>query len=92
LVVDQADSTEEALRKVGRAAYEVILSDMARQGPDDGLILLQKLREAGCRTEVVFYVGRVDPKRGTPVGAFGIADRPEPLLHYVFDVLERNRV
>jgi hypothetical protein len=90
--VDQAVTTEEALGKAGRATYDVILSDMVRDRPDAGLVLLRKLREAGCRTEMVFYVGHVDRDRGTPVGAFGIEDRPEPLLHYVFDVLERHRV
>ncbi len=90
--LDLARSTAEALAKVGRSGYDVILSDMARSTPDSGLGLLRKLREGGYRTEVVFYVGRVDPSRTTPTGAFGIADHPEPLLHYVFDVLERHRV
>ena len=90
--LDHARSTAEALAKVGRSGYDVILSDMARSMPDSGLGLLRKLREGGCRTEVVFYVGKVDPSRPTPTGAFGIADRPGPLLHYVFDVLERHRV
>src|SRR5262249_29674556 len=90
--LDLAASTAEALGKVGRAAYDVILSDMARDTPDAGLVLLRRLREGGCRTEVVFYVGRVDPSRPAPLGAFGIAGSPEPLLHYVFDVLERRRV
>ncbi len=92
IAVDLAVSTSEALVKVGRSTYDLILSDMARERPDAGLILLQRLRESGCRAEVVFYIGRVDASRRTPVGAFGITDRPEPLLHYVFDVLERRRV
>jgi CheY-like chemotaxis protein len=90
--LELATSTAEALAKVGRSGYDVILSDMARSTPDSGLGLLRKLRESGCGTEVVFYVGRVDPSRPTPTGAFAIADRPGPLLHYVFDVLERHRV
>jgi hypothetical protein len=65
---------------------------MARDRTDAGLVLLKSLREAGCPTEVVFYVGRVDPGKGVPAGAFGITSQPEPLLHYVFDVLERRRV
>jgi len=90
--VDLATSTEEALAKVRHSAYDVILSDMARETPDAGLVLLRRLREAGCRTEVVFHVGELDTKRPTPLGAFGITNQPEPLLHYVFDVLERRRV
>jgi CheY-like chemotaxis protein len=90
--LDLATSTAEALSLVGRSAHDVILSDMARDTPDAGLVLLRRLRDAGCRTEVVFYVGRVDPSRPIPAGAFGIAADPESLLHLVFDVLERHRV
>jgi CheY-like chemotaxis protein len=90
--VDIARSTAEATAKVGRAAYDLILSDMARSTPTSGLQLLQRLRENGSKTELVFYVGKVDPSRPTPLGAFGIACQPEELLHLVFDVLERGRV
>lgn len=85
-------STSQALTAIARETYDVILSDMARDTPDAGLVLLRKLREAGCQTEVVFYVGSVDTSRPTPLGAFGMADHPEPLFHYVLDVLERHRV
>jgi CheY-like chemotaxis protein len=92
ITVEQVVSTHEALEKTRRATYDVILSDMARDRPDAGLELLRQLRAAGCRTEVIFYVGRVDKDRGMPVGAFGLTNQPEPLLHYIFDVLERQRV
>jgi CheY-like chemotaxis protein len=92
ITVEQVVSTHEALEKTRRATYDVILSDMARDRPDAGLELLRKLREAGCRTEVIFYVGRVEKDRGVPAGAFGLTNQPEPLLHYIFDVLERQRV
>jgi CheY-like chemotaxis protein len=90
--VDLATSTGEALEKVGHTSYDVILSDMARDRPDAGLVLLRRLRKAGSRIEVVFYVGELDADLGVPAGAFGITNYPEPLLHYVFDVLERSRV
>jgi CheY-like chemotaxis protein len=90
--VEFATSTEEALAKVCPASYDVILSDMARDQPDAGLVLLHRLRQAGCPTEVVFYVGQLDKGRGVPAGAFGITNQLEPLLHYLFDVLERQRV
>jgi CheY-like chemotaxis protein len=89
--VEFAVSSEEALEKARGAKYDVILSDMARDRPDAGLVLLRKLREAICLTEVVFYVGQVDKARAVPLGAFGIADLPEPLIHLVFDVIERQR-
>jgi CheY-like chemotaxis protein len=90
--VEFVTSTDEALAKVRTGAYDVILSDMARERPDAGLVMLRRLRESGCRTEVIFYVGQLDKRRGLPIGAFGITNQPEPLLHYVFDVLERQRL
>jgi hypothetical protein len=89
---ENARTTEEALEMIRRRRYDLVISDMARHGkPDAGLELLSLLRELRNDSAVIYYVGRVDPSRGTPVGAFGIADRPEPLLHYVLDVLERAR-
>jgi hypothetical protein len=70
----------------------VIVSDMARDRPDAGLLLLQKLRDAGSPTEVAFYVGQLDKRKGVPLGAFGITNLREPLLHLIFDVLNRKRV
>jgi hypothetical protein len=90
--VEFATSTDEAMAKGKRTAYDVIHSDMARDRPDAGLIFLQRLREAGCRTEVIFYIGQLDKGRGVPAGAFGITSEPEPLFHYVLDVLERRRL
>jgi CheY-like chemotaxis protein len=90
--MDLAKSTAEAMTMVEQFAYDLILSDIARDSRDAGLVFLRKLREAGYRTEVVFYIGRVDASRPIPIGAFGMADRPEPLLHYVLDALERHRV
>jgi CheY-like chemotaxis protein len=92
VAVETVTTTKDALARVRGDRFDVILSDMARSRPDSGLNLLRSLREAGCQTEVVFYVGRVDPAKGVPVGAFGIADKPQPLLHLVLDVLERHRL
>ena len=90
--VEFVTSTEAALVKVNGTPYDLIISDMARERPDAGLIMVRKLRESGCRTEVILYIGQVDKGRGTPTGVFGITNHPEVLLHYVLDVLERERL
>jgi CheY-like chemotaxis protein len=91
--VDQVKSTTEVLNRLLGRRFDLILSDMDRDGCSDaGMELLRNLRSSDCPIPLVFYVGKVDPNRGVPVGAFGIADQPEPLLHLVLDVLERQRI
>jgi len=89
--VRQVQSTREGLAALPQGPWDLLLSDMDRDGvPDAGLQMLRDLPRGS--PPVVFYVGRVDESRPVPRGAFGITDRPEPLLHLVFDVLERYRV
>jgi CheY-like chemotaxis protein len=86
--VDQTPSSEGALAKLEARPYDLILSDIERDGLEDaGIRFLKQLRAEGNQTPVVFYIGKVDRSRGVPPGAFGIADMPEPLFHLVLDVL-----
>lgn len=82
-----------ALRSQDPAFWDLVISDAARPGdPDDGAdATFSRLRGDGHTGPVIFYVGRVDPKRGTPAGAFGLTNRPDELLHLVIDALERSR-
>ena len=88
--VDEAVSSNEARRNLGRAAYDLILSDI-RRGDDSeaGIDFLQILVDEGWKTPVVFYVGEVSGP--VPEGAFGIADSPDELVHLVLDCLARRR-
>jgi len=91
--VDLAISTNEALLMLAVNNYDAVISDMERQGSSNaGLQLLCRMRERGLFTQVVFYIGRVDRDRGTPPGAFGITSYPDDLMHYVLDILERERI
>ena len=88
---DVALSTVDALYMAGRLKYDLILSDMNRGGnPRAGIELLDELTLRKLITPVLYYVGELDRARGTPPGAFGITNRPDQLLHYVLDVLERR--
>jgi CheY-like chemotaxis protein len=91
------DEAVEALR-LGvqqRAPFDVIVSDISR-GPSDegqtaGVTMLRRLSVENVAPPVVFYVGRIRPGAGTPVGAFGLTNRPDQLLHLVLDALARVR-
>lgn len=89
--IDMVTNSEEALRILDNAKYDVVLSDMARgQDPLAGLDFLQKLREFDRSTPVIFYIGVIDLDKGVPGRAFGITNRPDELLHLILDVLERK--
>jgi len=93
IFVDEVRSTEEALASLRRASYDLVLSDMARDGDAEaGLRMLSAMRTGGIDVEVIFYVGLINPLAGVPPGAFGITARPDELVHYVLDVLERRRL
>ena len=99
-MVTFACTTPEAMRALATAAeqgqpFHVILSDISRDIPDAnpaaGLAMLPLLRAEHHFEPVVFYVGRSDPNAGTPPGAFGLANRPDQLLHLTLDALARVR-
>jgi CheY-like chemotaxis protein len=89
--VDIALSTEEALFMTAHMEYDVIISDMKR-GADinAGRELLEQLLIHRYAVPVVYYIGRVDRRLGS-TGGYAITDRPDELLHYLFDVLERRK-
>ena len=85
-------STAEALKALSTGRFDVVISDMARDGiEDEGLRLLRKMRSNEMVTPVIFSVGRLDPERGTPPFAFGITSSAEDIFNLVFDALERQR-
>jgi hypothetical protein len=90
--VDLARSTGEAISKLTSTGYDMVISDMERDGVhDEGMKFLSRARSLGLHRPTVFYLSRVDESRGLPPHAFGITARPDHLLHYVTDVLERER-
>lgn len=90
--IEIAKTTESALDMLKKNTYDLIISDMARNDEQDaGLKFLDKYRKDEKSVPVIFYIGIYDPKLGIPPGAFGITNRPDELLHLVFDALERKR-
>lgn len=88
---DIALSTGEALFMLERIKYDLILSDMSRAGnPAAGKELLDILLGRSFSVPVIYYVDALNARQGTPRGAFAITNRPDEVLHFVFDVLERR--
>jgi CheY-like chemotaxis protein len=90
--IDIARSTQEALDILKNGNYDVVFSDMARgENTAAGLEFLEQFRKTGKTTPVIFYIGVLDPEKGTPAQAFGITNRPDELLHLTLDALEREK-
>lgn len=95
--IEQVESSDEAAVRIQKLRhknekYDVILSDIARgNSPQEGLLFLNRLEAAGDHPPVIFFTARVERKL-LPPGAFAITNLGVELLHYVLDVLERNRI
>lgn len=94
IMIDLAISTEEALVLQSMNKYDLILSDMGRhEDKMAGLTLLNELKKRGILTQVIYYTSRsAFENLKIPNGAFAITYRPDHLLHYIMDVLERTRI
>jgi hypothetical protein len=88
--VKTVETTRSALACIEREGFDLILSDVAREGdPSAGLDALPELRQLAPDVPVVLYVSSL--RGGVPPGAFGITNRPDELLHLCMDTLERQR-
>jgi CheY-like chemotaxis protein len=89
-----ATSTEEALDKVAKRPFDVIISDMGRPpDPRAGYTLLDKLRASGDRTPFIIYAGsnaaehKAEARRR---GALGSTNRASELFEHVLAALQRG--
>ncbi len=87
-------STEDALERLRRKQYDVIISDMARP-PDQqaGYTLLEKVKAMGLSTPYIIYAGS---KRLEHImeahkrGAFGTTNEPQELFEMVIKALKHH--
>jgi CheY-like chemotaxis protein len=93
--IDLSTSTEEALEKIQRQSYDLIISDMGRP-PDAraGYTLLDKLRSAGNKTPFVIYANSRAPEHVREAlrhGAIGCTNVPQELMEIVTKALTGRR-
>ena len=87
--MELATSTEAALAKLERGRFDLVLSDIAREGrSDEGVRALPMIRKLAGRAPVIFYVGNLLVDAPAPEGALGITNDPEELLELVLDGVE----
>ena len=93
MTVRAVRTTKDALEQLHRGTFDLILSDVHREGDSDtGTHALPYLKKIAPDVPVVFYVRQLNEGEKTPQGATGITDQPDELLHLVLDQVERGRV
>lgn len=89
--IDLSTSTTDALEKIRRRSYDLIISDMGRP-PDSraGYTLLDNLREAGDNTLFIIYASSraaEHVKEARQHGAIGATNSPQELISMVTKAL-----
>jgi len=91
LEFDLALSTDEALDKLARENFAVVISDMGRkEGPQEGYVLLDEMRSKGDSTPFVIYAGSNLPehkKMARERGALGSTNRAQELFELVMSAV-----
>lgn len=91
--VEIALSTEEALKKMEKHHFDVVISDMGRPlDPKAGYTLLEQIRMSGNRVPYIIYAaGGSEPENRREAkqrGAFGSTNRSSEVFSYVVDALQ----
>jgi len=87
-------STNEALEILRAEKFACIISDMGRvEGPDEGYVLLDKLRKSGDKTPFVIYAGSNKPEHKQMArerGALGSTNRAQELFQLVMGAVNNG--
>lgn len=82
-----AQSTKEALQMLEQSKFAAVISDMGRrEGPQEGYVLLEALRNRGDRTPFFIYAGSNLPEHKREAdrrGAQGSTNNPQELFELV---------
>lgn len=90
--VEVVTLSSEAHARLQTSHFDVLISDIARPvGQPNGIATLQTLHAHFPALPAIFYIGNFNAKDGVPLGAFGITNRPDELVHLILDILERKR-
>ena len=88
-------STDEAMQKLSQERFAAIISDMGRrEGPREGYVLLDKIREEGDTTPLFFYASSNAPehkKETADHGGQGCTNNAQELFQMVTRSVIRQR-
>ncbi|MEU2563668.1 response regulator [Streptomyces longispororuber] len=92
MVVDTARSTSEGLVALRHGSYDILLSDIDRDGdPQAGIHMLRELERREIDLPVVVHAANFDSELGVDRRIFTATNHPVEIVHYVIDLMERVR-
>ncbi|WP_026922935.1 response regulator [Glycomyces arizonensis] len=93
--VDTVASTEEAMRAMRTASYDLVITDMRRDnepaGASAGMTLLDHMVSAGIPTPGIFFSGSNGTAAAVHPRAVCATSSPEELVNQVIDVVGQRR-
>lgn len=82
-----------ALKELRENVYVAVVTDLKREGKDTaGLDFANTLAASGSIVPLIAYVGTPQDGKGRPPNLFAITNRPDELVQYLCDVIERARI
>ncbi len=95
LQITLALNTEQALQFLSRNKYAVVISDMGRkEGPREGYVLLDTMRQKSDNTPLVFYAASNLPEHKQETmehGGQGCTNNPTELFNIVTDLVRKRK-
>lgn len=93
--IDESLSTEDAMSKLHRRAYDVVITDMGRP-PDAraGYTLLHQMQDENIKAPLIIYARGNLPEHRREAhsrGAFGNTNNPQELFQLVTRAIEQSR-
>ena len=90
LLVEFAKTSANAMDRLEKEKFQIVISDIRRGDKNtEGLDFMARMRAANMQAPVIYYVSELDKSKGVPLGAFGITDDPNELIHLALDLAER---
>ncbi len=95
IITDTATSTDRAIEQLQKGDYDLVISDMNRNGiPDDGLILLKQINKKHLCVPVLFFTSDYSMSKYSDEvyqeGAIYITDKTSNLIGYVQRLLKND--
>lgn len=91
--VKVASNSADAEKELRESSYLMVITDLERAGnAREGLEFVDRTIRDRTYRPTIAYTGADQEGKPRPAHLFGITNRPDHLIHYVCDIVERERL